>query len=666
MKFLNDIPIKRKLMMIIMFISGSSLLLACAAILLYEGHAYRESLAQDVEIIADTLDDNVASGLAFHDPESIEQTLGNIRANPTILAACVYDASGVRVAEYQREDLAEPFVFPPVEVTGQHFFDDRLDTHKGISLAGEIIGSVYIATDFSSIQQRMKRTAQIVLIVACGALLLAFFLSTYLQKLISGPVSHLAQVAGTVATDKDYSVRAVKNSEDELGSLIDAFNEMLSQIQLQDADLQAARGQLEERVQQRTRELAKSLSLLNATLDSTADGIVAIQFTGEVVCHNSQFADMWSIPKMLLENRGKDDLMAFIANQTEDPSAFINRTREFEQGLNGQAFDVIRLNSGQTFERYVKPQLVDGRQTGLVINFRDISERERAEASLAEANARLFATSRQAGMAEVATSILHNVGNVLNSVSVSSEVVASKVRQFRIGSLEKLAALIQEHSADLTTFLTQDPRGKEVPAYLLKLIGQLAEPQKGILEELESLRKNIEHIKEIVSMQQSYARESGVMEMLSLSELIDDAIRINAAGFTRHELSLIRDIRDDRPVCTDRHKVLQILVNLLGNAKYAVSQSPGDKKLTVRVTRDENDTIQISIIDNGIGIASENITRIFQYGFTTKKDGHGFGLHSGALAARELGGRLTAHSAGLGHGATFTLDLPAQKPSPSP
>ncbi|TDU63187.1 HAMP domain-containing protein [Prosthecobacter fusiformis] len=666
MQFLHDIPIKRKLTIIIMSVSSAALLLACAVILMYERHAFRETMARDLAIMADTLDDNVASGLSFNDPESIEHTLSTLQANPIIMAACVYDVGGERVAEYQRPDLDKPFDFAGLEATGQTFHKDYLDTFKTIILANEVIGSVYIAADLEFISQRLKRSATFVLAVLLASLLLAFFLSTRLQKFISVPVHHLAEIAGRVAKEKDYSVRAVKQSDDELGSLIDAFNEMLSQIQMQDSELHTAQSNLETRVQERTQELAKSLSLLNATLDSTADGIIAIQFTGEVVCHNRHFAEMWSIPPELLEKPDKNKLLEFIAAKTVNPEVFIFKGKELELPLEKEVFDRIYLKSGQTFERYAKPQLVNGKEVGVVINFRDITSREQAVTSLAEANTRLLSTSRQAGMAEVATSILHNVGNVLNSVSVSAEVVSTKVRQFRIGSLKNLAGLLQENAANLGTFLSTDPRGKEVPAYMMKLVGQLAEPQQGILEELESLRKNIEHIKEIVAMQQNYARGCGVMEEISVSELIDDAIRINAAGFTRHELSLVCDIQDDQPILTDRHKVLQILVNLLGNAKYAVAQTQEEKILTVRVTRDENKAVQISIIDNGVGIASENLTRIFQHGFTTKKDGHGFGLHSGALAARELGGNLTAYSAGIGRGATFTLELPCPKQPPFP
>ena len=161
-------------------------------------------------------------------------------------------------------------------------------------------------------------------------------------------------------------------------------------------------------------------------------------------------------------------------------------------------------------------------------------------------------------------------------------------------------------------------------------------------------------------MQQSYARGTGVVEILSVEDLVEDSIRMNAASFSRHEVNVTREISSVPPLQTDRHKVMQILVNLLSNAKHALDQSEGDRRMTVRVTQNQEGQLEIAVMDNGTGIAPENLTRIFSHGFTTKKQGHGFGLHSGALAAKELGGTLKAHSDGPGRGATFTLTLPLE------
>jgi signal transduction histidine kinase len=193
------------------------------------------------------------------------------------------------------------------------------------------------------------------------------------------------------------------------------------------------------------------------------------------------------------------------------------------------------------------------------------------------------------------------------------------------------------------------------------LVEELADPHKDILPEVASLKKNIEHIREIVRMQQNYARGTGVSESVALSELLDDAININAAGFSRHDVQLVREYAPVAPYPVEKHKILQIVVNLLNNAKYALDASnKPDRKLTVRLARNGNHMVKISVIDNGVGIEPGNLSRIFQHGFTTRKDGHGFGLHSGALAAQEMGGSLTAHSDGPGEGAVFTLQLPWQ------
>jgi PAS domain S-box-containing protein len=293
----------------------------------------------------------------------------------------------------------------------------------------------------------------------------------------------------------------------------------------------------------------------------------------------------------------------------------------------------------------------------------DITERKNAEVTLAETHKQLLDISRQAGMAEVATGVLHNVGNVLNSVNVSATLVIDRVRESKAAKFTRVSAILREQMADLPRFLTTDPKGQRIPGYLITLADQMEVERKAVIAELENLRKNVEHIKEIVSMQQSYAKVSGVFETVAVSELVEDALRINAGALSRHGLEIVRQFEADLPVTVERHKVLQILVNLIRNAKHACDDSGRtDKRLTVRVARDDA-RMRVSIIDNGVGIPAENLTRIFAHGFTTRKNGHGFGLHSGALAAKELGGSLTAHSDGPGLGAAFTLELPFKNDS---
>ena len=288
-----------------------------------------------------------------------------------------------------------------------------------------------------------------------------------------------------------------------------------------------------------------------------------------------------------------------------------------------------------------------------------VRAKEEANAQLAEAQQHLMALSRQAGMAEVATGVLHNVGNVLNSVNVSANVVASKVLESRIANVAALAGMLREHSSDLADFLRHDPKGQRVVPYLAKLGSHLEEERQIMLQELALLTGHIGHIKEIVATQQNYAKVSGLVEVISLSDVVDDAIRIVEPGLATSGIHLERDHEAVPPVAVDKHSVLQILLNLLRNAKQAVKDSGHqEKRIRVRIHRWGEDRVRIAVDYTGVGLAPENLTRIFSHGFTTKRAGHGFGLHSGANAARQLGGSLWAESEGLGCGATFILELP--------
>ncbi|HEY3862416.1 MAG TPA: PAS domain-containing sensor histidine kinase [Verrucomicrobiae bacterium] len=293
---------------------------------------------------------------------------------------------------------------------------------------------------------------------------------------------------------------------------------------------------------------------------------------------------------------------------------------------------------------------------------KDITAFKETEIKLEELHKQLLQTSRQAGMTEVATSVLHNVGNVLNSANISTALLLDNAQKSSAHYLGKAAALLNEHSGNLGEYLTNDAKGRQLPLYLTRLSERLAEEQQSAIKELESLRQNIEHIKEIVAMQQSYAKVSGVVEKVRPADLIEDALRMSAGALVRHEVAVERDFGFAPELTVEKHKVLQILVNLIRNAKYACDDAGRhDKQVRLQLSYAEP-WVRIVVSDNGVGIAPENLTRIFNHGFTTRKDGHGFGLHSGALAARQLGGALSGHSEGPGKGASFTLLLPAQPP----
>jgi signal transduction histidine kinase len=298
-----------------------------------------------------------------------------------------------------------------------------------------------------------------------------------------------------------------------------------------------------------------------------------------------------------------------------------------------------------------------------VISLPSPSILRKANEELLKTQKQLFDMSHQAGMAEVASGVLHNVGNALNSVNVSATLLANNLRQSKASNLFKAVELLKEHKDNLGGFFTIDSKGKQLPAYLEQLAKHLEEEHAAAIKELSHLRHSIEHIKDIVTTQQNYAKVSGLTETVSLRDLVEDALRMNESALARHDVELIREFSEVSPITVEKHKVLQILVNLIRNAKYACDESNRtDKQITVKICSSEERAL-IIVSDNGVGIPQENMIRIFNHGFTTRKDGHGFGLHSAILAAKEMGGVLIAQSEGPDKGASFTLELPQSRAS---
>lgn len=513
--------------------SGVALLLACAIFVSYEVFAFRRELTENITVLASAIGTNCAPAVDFHDSRAAEETLNALHASDNVLGAAVYTSDEKLFAFYKRNQSAS-VQFPSSPGKGHFFENGHLKLFYPVKLQKNSEGSIFVVADQHALTDRLTRFFGIAGIVFSASFLTTFILSKRLQNLISDPIINLLQVTRSVAIDREYSTRASKQNNDELGQLVDGFNEMLTQIQLRDKALREEHDNLEKRVEERTRELQET-----------------------------------------------------------------------------------------------HKQLID--------------------------------ISRKAGMAEIATNILHNVGNVLNSLNVSVNFLSQRIKKSKVGNLSKIAGLLDEHKHDLGDFLTEDLKGRQVPIYLSQLGRHLKEEQIFTLEELDSLRDNIEHINEIVAMQQSYATVSGLEETVNIRDLVEDSLRMSEDTFKNHRIELQRHYENVDTVNIDKHKILQILINLVRNAKFACIESGQENmRITIHTFQTEKE-IKISIADNGIGIASENLTRIFNHGFTTRKGGHGFGLHGGALSAREMGGALIAKSEGLGKGATFTLVLPKPK-----
>jgi PAS domain S-box-containing protein len=658
MPFLKAISIRRKQTLIIMLTSSVALLLACAAFIAYDTATFRRELSERVTILADAIGNNCAAAIDFNVPKTATETLAGLRADANIVAACVYSREGGVFALYQR-DPGAPFAPPAAQTARQAFTRTELHLFRAIQQEGVMTGTIFVDSDLKGLSSRLTRYGVIVGLVFLTSLLAALLLSSQLQRFVSVPILHLAQVARTVAQDKNYAMRAEKHSHDEIGQLVEGFNEMLAQIQQRDAALQLAREELERRVEERTAELARERDLLRTLLDCSPDPIFFKDAQSHFLKASKVQAEFCGL-KGAQEMAGKTDF-DFYADEYARP-AFEDELAILRTGLPliGKVERVVLQGGRESWALTSKMPLrdKDGRIVGTFGISKDITLIKETEAKLEQVHKQLLETSRQAGMAEIATNVLHNVGNVLNSVNISASMVMDGVKKSKAASLAKVTALLREHQDDLGAFFTTHAKGRQLPAYLNQLSEQFLTDQKITLQELNSLRLNIEHIKEIVAMQQNYARVSSTREIVHIHDLVEDSLRINMGGMARHGVAIQRQYDSVAPMSVEKHKILQILVNLVHNAKYACDASERvDKQLTVRIAGDAG-RIKIGVTDNGIGIAAENLIRIFQHGFTTRKDGHGFGLHSGALAAKEMGGSLTVYSDGPGRGSTFTLELP--------
>jgi PAS domain S-box-containing protein len=286
----------------------------------------------------------------------------------------------------------------------------------------------------------------------------------------------------------------------------------------------------------------------------------------------------------------------------------------------------------------------------------DVTWRVRAEEREKEMQQQLLESSHQAGMAQIATGVLHNVGNILNSLGIANNTARRELKTLRVEQLEQAASLLRSNRDTLADFLAHDERGRHLPDYLCALSDQIAAHSRAIHAELETTEQLLRHLSDVVAVQQQLAHAGGRREMLHVDELIETALLVQAAEF--RQIEIVREYEELPTIVSDRHKLLQILVNLLSNARHAVQAGDRrNRRILLKLARD-GDHVRVTVEDTGIGMTEEVLSQIWRFGFTTKKNGHGFGLHNSANAAQEIGATLTAHSDGVGQGSRFVLRIP--------
>ena len=298
----------------------------------------------------------------------------------------------------------------------------------------------------------------------------------------------------------------------------------------------------------------------------------------------------------------------------------------------------------------------------------EVAERRRVERELVSANALTYAISHRAGMAEVANSVLHNVGNVLNSANVSALILYEQHKTTSLRDFPLAISLMTAHRNDLAQYLLQDPRGRQLPEYLTLLAEVWESEYANAIKELEQLMLSMQHIKEIVARQQSLSGQGGLKVRMNLKDVLHDAISLLAVQLKEFEIDVSCQVADSVWWTGDRVKLTQIILNILMNGQQAIMASVerNIRKLQIQVSQIHEHALRIDIIDNGIGMTEATLRGLFSYGFTTKENGHGLGLHASAVAAHEMGGTLTAHSDGMYLGSTFSLTLPIDRNAVQP
>ena len=466
-------------------------------------------------------------------------------------------------------------------------------------------------------------------------IVLAIFLSSFM---VTSPIAKLVERIKDVQKTGDLSLRVPENGPDEISKLSSAFNKMLAELN-------------------KTTVSKESYRKLALVAKYTDNAVVITNAQGKIEWTNDGFSRItgYSFDEVVGSTPG-----SMLQGELTDPDT-IEIMRQAIADKKG--FDVEIINYNKSGVPYwvaieTRPIFEDNGDIKFIAIETEISERKKNEEVKEKLSQELQDAARQAGMAEIATGVLHNVGNVLNSINVSTNWLIRSRRNSAFQALAKVNTLIHDQGNNLGDFFTNNPKGKLLPKYLDSLLGSLENEQELELKELNELAEHVSHVNEIISFQQSYAKRIGVTEAVNLAAAIEGVLKMNTDSFKANRIQVLRNFHDDITLNLNKHKFLQIAINLITNAKHAVVASNNEPR-EIQVTIEQAEGVAtISVKDSGIGISAENMAKIFGHGFTTKKDGHGFGLHSSALAAKEMGGELSADSAGEGLGATFTITLP--------
>lgn len=519
----------------------------------------------------------------------------------------------------------------------------------------------------SSLQQ-IRTYTTLLLAFALG---IGLLLSITITKSILPPIRKLMEAARHVANG-DLSAKVHVTTKDEIGLLGGSFNAMVDGLreaelekQKHTSKLETLNAKLEDRVTSRTIELERSEARIRAIFDNVGEGIIVINDKGYIDSINPTAQRIFCVDRkevigihviFLLADKVYDHLTKCVDYDDEKHGPFKTSNSKHAIELEGKRMD------GSTFPmEMIVTSMALGKNKMRTCIVRDITPRKQAENRLAEAQKSIVDAAHKSGMAEMATGVLHNIGNILNSVSVSVEEVSRIARNSKVQGLIKANSMLLDNMDNIGEFLSNDSKGKKLAEYYMK-IGEIINNELNyIIDESKSLSEKTTMMKEVITTQQAYATAGIFTEEFQVAPLIEDALKVQEASLQKWGVDVIKHIAKTPNVAAQRSQLLQVITNLIKNAKEATAENDNQnrhKEIVIEIDSYNEKTVFVSVYDNGCGIHENNLANIFNHGFTTKENGHGFGLHTSANSMTEMGGSLTASSDGPQLGACFTVSIP--------
>ncbi len=715
----EGLPIRYKLQVVVMAISCAALLLACTALGIFEIINFQNSLAGELSVLARITADRSAKALSAGDPESANKILATLTAKRSIVSAHILNPDRSVFAEYYREGATESRLHLNKKVFEKktRFEADKLFISQPVITRTYQAGIVCIYSDLEDMYDLIRRYLLFVIFIFLLSSLAAFIMVSNLRHIILKPILDLARAVKSFPNNMEYGVRIPKQSEDDLGLLVDAFNEMIEQIRQRDAELTQSKNKAEEtamiaerlaedtmaanldmedeiierrRVETRLRESEEKYRNL---FDFAPDGIIITDLDGKLVSFNDAAMKIFRYNNRELYS--SLTAMDFYYDPGKDRPELLEIYKKIGQVENYDLIFKDRL--GRSFPASVSGRLIhyDGK-TCIQSIIRDITRIKKMEAELRDytenleqkvnektrelksANRELSSTiktlgetreqlslkAHQAGMAEIAVSVLHNIGNAINSVNVRMYHHQERLDSLEIISLEKIYEMLQ--SEEIVFLGTLAERKGMLLKYFSSVISTLKETREHMTGDCDFIKKGLEHLMEIIFLQQKYAGVKGAETFEDVNEILKDSMDMMMDSIQKRKISLEFDLTPVAKMYINRNKMIQIFINIIKNAYEAIDMAhpENEKKIMVATSvekEDETEYVQTVITDTGIGVSQKDLTRVFRFNYSTKERGTGFGLHNSGNYINAQNGTIRLYSEGTGKGTQIVIRVPASK-----